>query len=143
MDGDTGRFIDDQQAVIFKNHALADLVGPVTGHRRRLGWGWPPQRRDSHQVTRRQAVIRLDPALVHPDFTLAQRPVQARFGHALELAHQVIVQPLAHRVLIHAQVMHSCGLLLLLRVRHKLPKSFSFLPFTGIVRACDYTRRGQ
>ena len=133
----TRRLVDDQQAVVFIDDAVADLPGPVTGHRRNGSGRGVVQRRNPHHVAGRQAIIGLHPPLVHAHLALAQGPIEAGFGHAPEFPHQEVIQPLPHRVLVHAQVAHSGRRLLRLIVGHKLPKSFNFLPFAAIVRRCD------
>ena len=76
-------FIDNQQPLVFVDHPLCYLLCPVARYRRRRGGRRPVQGGYTHQISSGQAIIRLNPALVDPDFSLAHGSVQAGLGHSL------------------------------------------------------------
>ena len=76
--------------------------------------GWfpdmdPAKVRDACRLDGTVTTPRLRPALVQPHFAAADDSVNMGFGHALELAHQEIVEPLPGRVFIHHHRGHLRG----------------------------------
>ena len=116
-----GRLVDGKHMIIFKKNGeftrrrqAADAgAGAVAGNLNRHGLGFlisalrRAHRRQPYYVARFQPSVGLCPALVDAHFAAADDAVHMGFGHALELADQKVVQPLAGVVFAHG---HQAGL---------------------------------
>jgi hypothetical protein len=79
------------------------MAGDLLGHSAMRLFGHPlghAHRRQAHHVPRVQARIGTGPPLVDPHLAAADDAVDVGFGHAFELAHQVVVQALARLIFI-------------------------------------------
>jgi hypothetical protein len=65
-------------------------------------------RRQAKHISRIQTGVCLGPSLVDTHFTAANDAIDMGFWHALEVAHQEIVQPLASGVRVYSERMHLC-----------------------------------
>ena len=72
-------------------HGLRLLFGPLRG----------AYRRQAHHIAGDHAGVGRHPAFVDTHFTATNDAVHMGFGHALELADQKVVQPLAGKVRLH------------------------------------------
>ena len=104
MHGHPGGLVDRQQVLILKqHHKLAGGRGKrgrghilgFLGHSLRH-----PDWRQAHQVAGLHSRIGANTPLVDPHLAAANDAVDVGFGHALEVTHQVVVEPLAGTVVV-------------------------------------------
>jgi hypothetical protein len=104
MHGHAGRFVDRQQLVVLVQHGeLACRYGGGT-----LGLGHA-HRRQPHLVAQRQPGIGGGAATVDAHLARADDPIDMGLGHALELAQQEVVQPLARAAFVDRDPAHGGG----------------------------------
>ena len=116
-----GRLVDGQHMLVLKkngeftrrrqttNAGRSAMTGNLHGHRLGflIGALRSSHRRQTHHIASLQPGVGLRPALVDAHLAAADDAVHMGFGHALELADQKIVQPLAAVVLCDS---HQTGL---------------------------------
>ena len=96
-----GGLVDGDQVLVFQQHR------EFARRRRALRPGHHPlgqaHRGHAHLVTGGQPGVGRRAAPVHPHLTAADDAVDVRLGHALEVAQEEVVQPLAGAFLVHRQ----------------------------------------
>ncbi len=92
---DSGRLINDQQMPILKYDGAFDEIEQALRGPARLLVRLDAHRRQAHLIAGSQAVFRLDPLAIDPDFALAQQAIDPASRHGLEVTHQEIVDPLS------------------------------------------------
>ncbi|SQC03335.1 Uncharacterised protein [Clostridium sporogenes] len=97
VDRDPGRLVDDEHRVVLVQHV--EIRGRHDGRvgAREVGRRHA-HRRHADEVAELQAVLRVDPALVHAHFAAAEDPVNMAFRHAFTDAQQEVVDALTGRV---------------------------------------------
>ena len=105
MHGHAGRLVNHQQAVILQqHHKLARRCAPRHGVGHGLGLFNHPIRNTNrwqpHRVAGFNPGIGGRPPFVNAHLTTANDAVNMGLGHALEVAHQEVVEPLPRRVFI-------------------------------------------
>ena len=112
VDGDPGGLVQgDQVLVLQQDRELA-------GGRRPLLFGLGPlgqaDRGHPHRIARLDPGVGSGPPLVHPHLTRADDAIDVGLGHALEVAHQEVVQALAGGFVVDLQGLdRACGTRLL------------------------------
>ncbi|MNZ67695.1 hypothetical protein D3C78_859500 [compost metagenome] len=109
MHGDAGRLVEhDQRLVLVDDGRLEALQQPL---RQRLGLValGQAQRRHPHHIARLQLVLRLDPALVHAHFALAQDAINQCFGNTFQLSTKKVVDALPGDLRLHFEQLDASG----------------------------------
>ena len=91
--GDTGRFIDYEQALVLEQDMVEDRGTLLRGRRR--SFGIDPDRRYANLVALLQLVFRAYPPTIDAYFTAPQQPVQASLGYARQLTAKIVINTLA------------------------------------------------
>ena len=97
MHGHASGFVNGDEVLVFHQH------GEFARGSRRLGPGGNADGRHAHGVARLQARVGAGARLVHAHFAAADDAVDMCFGHALEMPHEKVVQPLAGAFGVHGQ----------------------------------------
>ena len=96
--GDAGRFVDDDQVVVFEEDR--EFGGGRIRRNVRFIRLRDANRRHAHEIAEFEAIRGIDAALVHAHFPAAQNPVDVALGYALADAQQEIVDSLTGRAFI-------------------------------------------
>ena len=99
MHRDSGGLVDGDQRLVFHQHP--ELAGGCGGVFFGLHLGGDAHGRNTDQISRLYSLVRRRTPFVHPHLTRTDDAVDMGFGHALEMAHQKIVEPLPRRVVVH------------------------------------------
>ena len=95
----TGWLIDGDQGFVFHQHL--ELASGCWGVFFGLHLCGDAHGRNTDQISRLYSLVRRRTPFVHPHLTRTDDAVDMGFGHALEMAHQKIVEPLPRRVVVH------------------------------------------
>ncbi|MBB3255663.1 hypothetical protein F4827_000130 [Paraburkholderia bannensis] len=91
MHGDARRLVDHQHRFVLEEHF--ELGGRHRRLFRRCFFG-DADGRHAHNIAQFEAVLRIDPPLIHTHFAAAQNAINVAFRHAFAHAQEEIVDPL-------------------------------------------------
>jgi hypothetical protein len=106
MNGEPGRLVEHQQPRVLIDDALGEPFQTVR-RGERLGGGADPDRRHANLVAGLQPVARIGAPRVDAHLPGADEPIDMAAGNALQLAEQIVVEPLPRPLRVDLAVPHG------------------------------------